>query len=370
MPIRPARTIRHAALAAAFLFVFLAEAVAPSSTAQANHLSRGFRVTGVDIIDNATDAYHRGDLDRAISGYTRAINSRTLNRLNLAIAYFDRAVVFSDLGDHVQAIADYDQAIAGAPDEPLFYNNRGNSYHQLGQEEAAIQDYDEALQIDPRFAFVYYNRGTALVNLGAINEAVEDFNIALDVDPNLAVAYWGRGRVFRILGDFETALDDYEAAHQLDPGLDVALNRGFLFMFLGDFATAEAELGAECARGCDLYEALARYLALAHLTGNASGQLAFDTNGQDLSRWPGPMVEFFLGRLAEDALIRETFDDDPFTQRQQLTLATYMIGQLNLLEGDEDRAIAFFRATLEQDLPTWLQYTGAVEELRQLGVLR
>ncbi|MCZ6764810.1 MAG: tetratricopeptide repeat protein [Alphaproteobacteria bacterium] len=338
-----------------------------ATTVQANHPTRGFRATGVATIDAATTAYHNGDLHRALEGYTRAINSGGLSRLNLAIAHFDRAVVLSDLGEHELAIENYDQAISLKPDEPDFYNNRGNSYHLLGEDRTAILDYDEAVRLNPDFAFAYHNRGSALADLGASAEAVDNFNYALALDPEMAVAYWGRARVFRIVGEFEQALSDYRIANGLNPDLDATLNRGYVYFLLGEFTAAENEFAAKCVFDCDLWEALGRYAARVRLGDDAAEQLATDTGVLDLGRWPGPVVEYLLGRLNENRLLAAARNFNSQRQREQLVMATFFIGQNELLNGDPDRAADFFERTLDQDLPTWIQSTAAREELIRLG---
>ena len=45
------------------------------------------------------------------------------------------------------------------------YYNRGNTKGVLGQHEEAIADYDKALQIDPQLAAAYYNREAARIML-------------------------------------------------------------------------------------------------------------------------------------------------------------------------------------------------------------
>jgi lipoprotein NlpI len=336
-------------------------------SAEADHLRRGFRATGVDLIDNATLAYHNGNLEAAIAGYTEAINRPRLSRTNRAIAYFDRGVAFSDLGDHGQAISDYDQAIDLLPEQAAFYNNRGNSFHQIGDNESAVLDYNEALSLDRRDPFVYYNRGSALTDLGATSQAIQDFNFALSLDPDLAIVYRGRGRTLRIVGSFESALADLDYSRILDPNMDIALNRAYVLLYLDRLAEAESEFQAKCALGCTMWEVLGRYVVRARQNNDASGQLARDIQRLDVRAWPGPVAQFLLGQMTEEQLINAALDSNPLVQQQQLTMSTYMIGQFHLANGDEDRAAAFFTETLNQRLPTWIQYSGAREELRRLG---
>ncbi len=93
--------------------------------------------------------------------------------------------------DSTEAIEDYDKAIEIDPQIAAYYNrgtatppgrrsrtttkpsrstrsmqqaysNRGNRKAALGQHGEAIEDYDKAIEIDPQYAAAYYNRGTAV----------------------------------------------------------------------------------------------------------------------------------------------------------------------------------------------------------------
>ena len=66
------------------------------------------------------------------------------------------------LGDHDQALADYNEAIRLGPDFSRAYTSRGELLAAMGQDEQALADYDRAVQLDPGFAYALRCGGPAL----------------------------------------------------------------------------------------------------------------------------------------------------------------------------------------------------------------
>ena len=68
---------------------------------------------------------------------------------NYAIAYYNRGIAHSELGDPNRAIVDFDKAIELDPDDPHALDQRGVAYFELSDYGRAIADYDAALRLDP-----------------------------------------------------------------------------------------------------------------------------------------------------------------------------------------------------------------------------
>lgn len=96
-----------------------------------------------------------------------------------------------DKGQYDRAISDYDKAIEINPKDTDAYHNRGLAYYDKGQNDQAISDYDNAIEIDPKYALAYNNRGfTYFVKLGNKVKGCADWKKACElgicVDYNLA----------------------------------------------------------------------------------------------------------------------------------------------------------------------------------------
>ena len=224
-------------------------------------------------------AYDRQrECDLAIADYTAAIELDP----QLAEAYNNRGVVYVALGEYELAIedidqaiaidpdadrfsevrdliirlrgdsAEYDQAIADAPDDPAnwhlrglyyserdeygravdnytralelvtgdgnaaeIYSDRGLAWARLGDDERAMADFDRAIDANPNLAEAWYNRGLAWRRRGEHGNAVLDFTSAIGVRANYALAYYGRSISHGVLGNGEQAAADFERAREL-----------------------------------------------------------------------------------------------------------------------------------------------------------
>ncbi|TRZ52486.1 tetratricopeptide repeat protein [bacterium] len=90
-------------------------------------------------------------------------------------AYFARGTAYENLGQHRQAIKDYDEVIRLRPDVELTYYNRGGVNYDLGQYQRAIKDFDEAIRLKPDYAKAYNNRGLAYISSGNSQEGCRSF---------------------------------------------------------------------------------------------------------------------------------------------------------------------------------------------------
>ncbi len=106
---------------------------------------------------------------------TRVIESGSLSRDDLAVAYLFRGDAYAGLGQYARAIQDYDEAIRLDPNEEMNFDARGKAYDHLGQYTRAIQDYDEAIRLEPdNDPFPYQDRGDTEQKMGNTAAAAAD----------------------------------------------------------------------------------------------------------------------------------------------------------------------------------------------------
>jgi tetratricopeptide (TPR) repeat protein len=88
----------------------------------------------------------RGDLARAMNelGLSLQLNAST-------DAFYERGEAHESLGEHKQAIEDYDAAIHQQPDAPYVYRARAMSLDALGDHAAADESRRSAVQIELSF---------------------------------------------------------------------------------------------------------------------------------------------------------------------------------------------------------------------------
>ena len=116
---------------------------------------------------------------------------------------------------HVDAIADYNEAIRLKPDYVEVYFNRGNAKYSLGHHEKAITDYNEAIRLKPDYAEAYNNRGNAKRGLGQYERAINDYNEAIILKPDFALAYYNRGLFYLEINKPQEARRGLETARAL-----------------------------------------------------------------------------------------------------------------------------------------------------------
>jgi regulator of sirC expression with transglutaminase-like and TPR domain len=95
-----------------------------------------------------------------------------------AVAYNNRGLAYTNLGNFPKAMADFEKALQLAPDYAKAYNNRGIVYYSMKSYQEAINDFTKTIQLDPNYARAYYNRGLAYYQMQQQEQACRDFNQA------------------------------------------------------------------------------------------------------------------------------------------------------------------------------------------------
>lgn len=88
-------------------------------------------------------------------------------------AYNLRGLAYDERKRHMEAIADFDMAVALAPGYAYAYNNRGNARKASGEFGKAIDDYLKAASLAPSLAEPYINLSVAYSETGEMELAFE-----------------------------------------------------------------------------------------------------------------------------------------------------------------------------------------------------
>jgi tetratricopeptide (TPR) repeat protein len=154
----------------------------------------------------------------AIKNYDRAIAIDP----DFADAHGNRANILAEAGFPDEALKAFDRALALKPNSVADWLNRGALLQDLGRAEEALTNYDKAIAIDPQFAEAYANRASALKELGQFdetrdlrdspryNEALAAYDKAIQINPQFEEAYLGRGLLKLLRGDWQAGFADYE----------------------------------------------------------------------------------------------------------------------------------------------------------------
>ncbi len=189
-----------------------------------------------------------------MADYERAVELSS-DGSSRVVAFFNRGRAHNGLGNPVEALADLDRAIELAPAFALAYGERGLCYASQGDHRNAIAEYDKAVALlSPGIdqAVAYHNRGVARDQLGDPVSALADFDKAIEIAPELAPAHQEKERVEALLSRGEDdrgtrpepSTDDVAIVEQL-------LERGWAASETNDLVTALVAFGQALERDPD-----------------------------------------------------------------------------------------------------------------------
>lgn len=172
-------------------------------------------------------------------------------------AYAERAHVYLDFGNYLEAIKDYTKALRLDPNNAGLVGALGVCYHRLHQYKQAETKFRRAIQLDPKLAGVHADFAALYVDMGKLEQAegmyLEALKInpkdvstlcdlgllycrrgklelarttydrAISIDPTSASAYHGLAWVFNVSGDYERAISSFRRALDLAPDWSDAL---------------------------------------------------------------------------------------------------------------------------------------------------
>lgn len=162
---------------------------------------------------------------------------------------YNSGVVFYNKKDYSHAIAQFEEALDGEPNNMQYkmalansYNNRGVMLYETKNYKKAMEDFQSALKIEPDNKQYRENHSLAedsqkkneldmlceeaykAYNEKKYPEAISKLKEAIKLEPNdknlsnaLAVAYNGRGVKYYEEKKFALAIEDFEMAKKLQP---------------------------------------------------------------------------------------------------------------------------------------------------------
>ena len=128
-----------------------------------------------------------------------------------------RARAYSGDKKFNQAIDDLNKAIELEPNLADAYIERGIIFTQNRRFDDAIADFNKALEIDANNVRAYAMRAEAKLQAESNDEALDDVNQALQIAPNDPLALRIRGNIYEALNRTDEGIADYRTALQQDP---------------------------------------------------------------------------------------------------------------------------------------------------------
>jgi tetratricopeptide (TPR) repeat protein len=164
-----------------------------------------------------------GQLERAAAFYNQVIAARP----DFWEAWYERGLVFEELGLYAAALASYEQALYLEPardacGEIHFHQAQVHQYG-LGNYNAALTEYDRVLGLRPNHIPALLHRGNVLLyGLKQPQVAIDSYDQALSHQADLSEAWRNRGSALVELNQHSAALISYDRALLLNPNDEVA----------------------------------------------------------------------------------------------------------------------------------------------------
>jgi len=274
-----------------------------------------------------------GNPQLSIQACTRAIEFGSLERPELAKAYYARGSEYAAQGNHDRAIADFNLALELDPGFAHAYHNRALSWAHKDDADRAIEDYGAALKLQPKDAGAYLGRAVEWTVKGDYKRSIADYNEAIRIEPKSSSAYFGRARARFYAGAFTAAASDFYRAHQLEPSI---------------------------------YAALWLFLARKHADIPGEKTLAEDAGTSGAGDWPAPLVALYTGSATPEGVHEAAAHPDAARERDQRCEANFYLAQWHVLRGEREPALKLLREAQSGCPRTFIEHEGAVAELRRL----
>jgi tetratricopeptide (TPR) repeat protein len=180
-------------------------------------------------------------------------------------AYYRIAASYKDLGQYDKAIEFLQAIIMGklynkrldSDRVALTYSNLADLFSDMGQHEDAIYHYKMALLLyvdDLSWAaHDYFNLANVYINLKQYNKAIENLENAVAASPAqdiLAITYAQLGVVYSLVGQHDKAVKYGEESIKIQPAALTYMNIGLDYYYLRRYARAKENV----KRAAELYE--------------------------------------------------------------------------------------------------------------------
>ena len=172
------------------------------------------------MVNYANVLARMGQHTEAMAQYDLAAKSKT----DFFEALFNRGNLLLEIHRPLDALAEFDRSVAIRPDVPGVWNNRGTALRQLRRAQEALASYDRAVTLAPSHINALTNRAIALFDLRRLDLALAAADGALAVQADCAEALYVKANIQRDLGRLNEAQACYERALAAAPGHGSALN--------------------------------------------------------------------------------------------------------------------------------------------------
>jgi lipoprotein NlpI len=255
---------------------------------------------------------------------------------------------YTKKGDYASAIAAYTQALQLNPNSPKVLYARGYAYYRIRDDDRAIQDFTAVLQLQ-QDADVFRARAQTFEDKNDYERAIQDYTQAIRLRPADSLLLYSRAFDYERKGEYAPAiLDLNEIVRRFPEAPDAYRNRGVAFLNSARLSEAQQDMSrAVRLNPTEHYNVIWLYIARTKNASGAESELAKDAAKLDLSKWPGPVIQLFLGKGTPDTVLQQASDKDTKTNAEQQCEAEFYIAEYEALHGQTTAAVKNFRLVVD-----------------------
>lgn len=166
---------------------------------------KGYGLTLLKRMEEALDVYRAGAQERE----------------GLEFLFYS-ANVLRSMKRVEEALAEYDKAIAAAPDYFFYRYHQSNYYRELGRHQEAVQAMDALLAREPHRYDYLFHKSNSLRSLGRHEEAVATMDAAIPMVPQNPLFRFNKAQSLVLLGRYAQAVEELEAVVDMSGEEDYA----------------------------------------------------------------------------------------------------------------------------------------------------
>ena len=134
---------------------------------------------------------------------------------NLADVYYNKGIIYRDIGDYLNANKEFTKAVDLVPNEPYIYIHRGWSFFSLNEFQKAEYDFEKAIELSNN-AVPYLNSVSFYSQVKKFDKAFETLSRAILLFPFDWEVYNGLGIYYLELENYLEANNYFKKALEID----------------------------------------------------------------------------------------------------------------------------------------------------------
>lgn len=282
---------------------------------------------------------------------------------------FKRATDYLKKGDYTHAIEAYTECIRLDPRSATAFHARGYAHYASHDDDRAILDFNEAIRLEPQYGDGFRDRARAYEDKNDYEHAIQDYAQAIRIKPSEYILLYDRAYDYQRVGEYALAVADLdELVRRFPQSADAFRDRGVAYLYSGHLVEAQQDI----SRAVELnprgyYDVIWLYIARAKAGAKARDELAKNAAALNMTKWPAPVIQLFLGKITPDAVLQAAADKDPEKSVDQHCQANFYIAEYHAFRGQREGAQKNFRLAGETCNGNYFLYVkSAWEELKSL----